>query len=739
MKKLIEKNVIKINYNRFLKQYKTNIGCEKDVNDKELYEHFIINPFTYSQPFGCLPKNYSDIKEHYLDGVNIFEIVDYVNISERMYKFENVTEDDDKEENDELKDFMTNSESGEMDNMEVSTTRRRGKKNKKNNIKKVGSRKANRDGRVDADQVDDDNDDKKDGNQFNNNNNRFRRMYRFLLFDGNSFIYAYEQQFNENFNYLDMNKYKYPKIILYNRPTIRRGAILLKKNQAAILFKGSKIAEAYDNMEENEIDEVDPIRGQNNFIELAHDTTKTDNFVNSTIIHKKKEFNKNVCNTTRNFYYDNTHSGENCYNKSVVKNTSNKILYHSNNPGNCNWYNQQDVDMFGKECTNRSYNYNFNGDYHSMENGKANYYGNYQNEDKNRIHNSSPYSTYKNESNNFNSTFKSDNSNCCVITNSNSGNNGNNISRDEYTSVNVLANNDNYSYSEKCHNNNYSQKHVNEYQTKHGSEFLIKEGRNSYYIKDSTNYTNECDKFYSRRCNDDQSTKFINTYSDMRDTYHLTRCESSEKRIKIDNCSEEIRNKRNYNDIKLVNNQRLNNNMEEKRCVCFDSNNNPNNSNNNGASYLNDKGNYDYVDGCNSEICTHQKKDRYAFESETGNNCLGKPFENVHSSISHVHSSNSICYNKNYDRGNFSEQDNKYCGKLHNSTFSAKNGMHDNSDVIKKDEQFNECNQNNHSKNSKNSTDLIDLTEGFFLSDFFHKSKDLNNVNNNSDVIILDD
>ncbi|KEG03456.1 conserved Plasmodium protein, unknown function [Plasmodium vinckei vinckei] len=239
MKRLIEKNVIKINYNTFVNQYKKAFKCEKDIIDEELYEHFIINPFTYSRPFGCLLPNYNNTETYYLNGINIFEVVDYVSINERLYKVENSGDnEDDSDQNDESFNFPDNS--GNEDTIDYSNSEeeygngnKKGKKNKKSNknsesVKTKGNQKGtNR------------NINNNNTTQAKKSNNKYRRIFRFLLFDGKYFIYAYEYEYNEIFNYLETNKYKYPKIILYNNPVIKRKVILLKKNQVIILFKGN--------------------------------------------------------------------------------------------------------------------------------------------------------------------------------------------------------------------------------------------------------------------------------------------------------------------------------------------------------------------------------------------------------------------------------------------------------------------------------------------------------------------
>lgn len=230
MRRLIENNVIKINYDRFLNEYKKFCQNEKPVSDQELYEHFIINHLSYSRPVGCLPPGYYNIKTGYLKGINLFEIIEYVNISERMFKCYNDTEEDDigANENGDV-DGDRDSDEEQMLDEEKECMYNKGKRGnrKKKTVSTVTKKK---------------NISKKQNDTYSTNDsyNKCKRVYRFLLFDGKKFIYAYEDEFNEIFNYFDNEEYKYPKILLYNNPIIRSGVLLIRKNQARILFKGYK-------------------------------------------------------------------------------------------------------------------------------------------------------------------------------------------------------------------------------------------------------------------------------------------------------------------------------------------------------------------------------------------------------------------------------------------------------------------------------------------------------------------
>lgn len=247
MKRLVENNVIKINYDRFLNEYKKFCQNEEPASDQELYEHFIINHLSYSRPVGCLPPNYYKIKEGYLKGINLFEIIEYVNISERMFKCYNDTEEDDLEakENGDDRDMESNDEQmldDEEEEEEEEWVYSKGKK--RNKKKKTVSKRKNLPKK------------KKDTYSTNDNYNKCKRVYRFLLFDGTKFIYAYEDEFNENFNYFDNEEYKYPKILLYNDPIIRSGVLLIRKNQARILFKGYKTSQGIEHEAEEKEEKV---------------------------------------------------------------------------------------------------------------------------------------------------------------------------------------------------------------------------------------------------------------------------------------------------------------------------------------------------------------------------------------------------------------------------------------------------------------------------------------------------
>ncbi|CDU19336.1 uncharacterized protein PY17X_1217000 [Plasmodium yoelii] len=359
MKKLIEKNVIKINYNTFVNQYKKAFKCEKDIIDEELYEHFIINPFTYSRPFGCLLPNYNNTEKYYLNGINIFEIVDYVTINERLYKFENSGDNnDDSDQNEEdFTNLLGNSENEDIidysnSEVEYGNGNKKGIKNKKSNknnesMKNKGYQKTA-------------------NNNMNNNNNfttqvkkcnnKYRRIFRFLLFDGKYFIYAYEYEFNENFNYLETNKYKYPKIILYNNPVIRRKVILLKKNQVIILFKGNTTIEQNNsNIKDEEIyhDIVNIVQKKDELIPIS--TKNESNYYNLSGSYNMSNQNRNHNddpnylsreNNIRHFYYENE-KFKNTYTNSAIRKDEQNYNYFTNQQNN----NNNDKYKHFKSCS----------------------------------------------------------------------------------------------------------------------------------------------------------------------------------------------------------------------------------------------------------------------------------------------------------------------------------------------------------------------------------------------------
>ncbi|ETW30737.1 hypothetical protein PFFCH_01854 [Plasmodium falciparum FCH/4] len=400
MKKLIENNVIKLNYENFLTKYKLNSGNEqKDLSDEELYEHFIINTFNYSKPLGCLPPNISNIKEYYLDGINIFEVINYVNISERMYKFENITEEDDKENEDDSKEIFSHSEPDEKHDCEIK------------------SRKNNKNSKIS-------NNNKKDGN--NIKSNKYRRFYRFLLYDGKSFIYAYEQEYNEIFTYLESNKYIYPKIILYNKPLIRRGAILLKKNQVIILFKGCIVSG--NDTEDNEIEDFPIISESNNINSGVHQNIHDDLYTTRNT-YDNKNMTDDSHNLIRKFYYADKGMEKEEY-KTYYENTNNCGVLSNTNRSN---------EYYSRSSMHNNNNYSFN------EYAKHNY-----KYDQNHVKKNTEY--YYNKDKN------------CYITsidyNNNNNNNSINNSNNEYTGNNYNNNNKgNHYYYHNIHNNHMHDTH----------------------------------------------------------------------------------------------------------------------------------------------------------------------------------------------------------------------------------------------------------------------------------------
>ncbi|SCM24569.1 conserved Plasmodium protein, unknown function [Plasmodium chabaudi chabaudi] len=351
MKRLIEKNVIKINYNTFVNQYKKAFKCEKDIIDEELYEHFIINPFTYSRPFGCLLPNYNNTETYYLNGINIFEVVDYVSINERLYKVENSGDnEDDSDQNDENLNLPDNSENEDMidysnSEEEYGNGSKKGKKKKKSNknnenVKNKGYQKGtNRN-------INNNN----NTTQAKKSNNKYRRIFRFLLFDGKYFIYAYEYEYNEIFNYLETNKYKYPKIILYNNPVIRRKVILLKKNQVIILFKGNTTLEqnsssikdeeeCYDIVDINQKSYFNYNNKQEELIPIStkHESNSYNWSGNYNMPNQNKHYNDdpnylNKENNVRHFYYEDDNFKNTYTNLGTTKDEKNyNYLYKDNN------------------------------------------------------------------------------------------------------------------------------------------------------------------------------------------------------------------------------------------------------------------------------------------------------------------------------------------------------------------------------------------------------------------------
>ncbi|SOV22878.1 conserved Plasmodium protein, unknown function [Plasmodium sp. DRC-Itaito] len=752
MKKLIENNVIKLNYENFLTKYKLNSGSDhKDLNDEELYEHFIINKFNYSNPLGCLPPNISDIKEYYLDGINIFEVIDYVNISERMYKFENITEEDDKENEDNSKEIFSHSEPDEKYDCEIKSR----KNNKSNKIS---------------------NNNKKDDN--NIKSNKYRRFYRFLLYDGKTFIYAYEQEYNEIFTYLESNKYIYPKIILYNKPLIRRGAILLKKNQVTILFKGCSVS--HDDTQDNEIEDFPLISESNNINSGVHQNIH-DDLYSTRNTYDNKNVTDDSHNLIRKFYYDDKYEEkeeyktyyENTNNFGVLSNSNRSNEYysrgnmHNNNnysfneyakhnykydqnnvKKNTQYYDNKDKNFHITSMDYKNNNHEYTGNNYN-NNNKGNHYHSH-NSHNNHMHDppksnnyigSNRYNTDKASYNYYNNNYKNKEHSIDPPRN-NYYTHG--INDDEYSKGNCLNrfeynNHNNYkepfrNYSNNHPRNSYNKNKYNIFnENKRNSSNRNKRNssnkntRNSskeYFRRNSNKFDNEYDKIYH-----DNNTR-INHHSDFsrkNNNYFYRNNDNNynnETYVK-NHFSNEVQNNVGY--------QRLSDNLETRNRMNYENNNNyystyghsdynvnynDKNKRNIPLSNLNENNNYIPSNNCYTENYLAEKEgDRNIHTNQINNysiNSINHNFEQINSTTCNNNKNNEFPYNKVDDKNKFVEMQNI-------------------------EEKYHNDNQESSIKDSKNSKKLIDLTEGFFSSEFFHKSYDCNDVNKNSDIIILDD
>ncbi|SPJ10568.1 conserved Plasmodium protein, unknown function [Plasmodium sp. DRC-Itaito] len=762
MKKLIENNVIKLNYENFLTKYKLNSGSEqKDLNDEELYEHFIINTFNYSKPLGCLPPNISDIKEYYLDGINIFEVIDYVNINERMYKFENITEEDDKENDDNSKEIFSHSEPDEKHECEIKSR----KNNKSNKIS---------------------NKNKKDGN--NIKSNMYRRFYRFLLYDGKRFIYAYEQEYNEIFTYLESNKYIYPKIILYNKPLIRRGAILLKKNQVTILFKGCIVS--CNDTEDNEIEDSPIISERNNINSGVHQNIHDDLYTTRNT-YDNKNMTDDSHNLIRKFYYadkcrekeeyetsyENTNScgvlsnpnrSNECYSRSNMHNNNNYSIneytkrnykYDQNhvNKNTEYYYNKNKICYItsmsnnnnnnNNEYTGNNYNNNNKGNHYSSHNSHNNHVYDAHNS-KNYI-GSNRYYTDKASYNYYNNHYKNKQH---YIDPPRNNYYTHRINDDDYSKENYLNNfecKNHKSYKEPFRN--YSNDHPRNSYNKNKYNIFNENKRNSSN-KSKRNSSNKNKRNSSNKNNRNSSKEYFKSNSNKFDSAYDNTHHDNNTRVnhhsdfsrKNNNCSYGNNDNNYHNETYLKNHfsnevrhnagyQRLSDNLENTNRMHYENKNNYystyghsdynvnyNNKNNRNIPLrnLNEKNNHIPSNNYYTENYLPEKEgNRNILTNQINNysiNSVNNNFEQINPSTCNYNGENVFPYNKEDDKNKFVEMQNI-------------------------EEEYHNDNQERARKNSNNSKKLIDLTEGFFSSEFFHKSYECNDVNKNSDIIILDD
>ncbi|CAA9987798.1 conserved Plasmodium protein, unknown function [Plasmodium knowlesi strain H] len=672
MKKLIEKNVIKINYHNFLNKYKTHTGYERDATDNELYEHFIVNPLTYSRPRGCLPEGFSRWKElQQLDGLNIFEIVDYVNVGERLYKFD----EEGGGEDDEVQDSPNGSEDcGDSPYDDPSDDSKIGQFNK---LKKKKNER---------------NDKKKTANRMNKNylsnkgNSEKRRIFRFLLFDGHNFIYAYEKEYNENFNYLEKYTYRYPKIILYNKPSIQRGTLLLKKNQVTILFKGCKVSETGSPpLEDDQLDEVTsttgtPFHAENipNY-QVSIRKRENHNIINLTDgpknyaykedrIRMREEIqyreNQND-DTPRKFYYVEDTAKNDFQFKSTYLNRMNHPNVEDRSKSNiCNRINQHSQDALGKEYTNSKWEHTWKGRTyeHSVETEHKQGAGNNPNEHYNRNRTwSHLQGLEKADGENFNTGH------------------GN--------------------YWEKHQSEHNTGMHAMQSRNDYNRERIHFYNRDKYRQYPTNGYDN-----YEKNCSEDYPR--LSEYNDKND-----------ERI---HWSKEAKNKHVSNELKDTGYQRLSGAVGGDWSDQLNHGSNRNEGDN--SQFSSQYGNFGNMAHYPMDTNDWEKKNVLTAHArgEGENWMMGSRFTETHSTSRENQMGETL---QNVER----------------THFEVKDPVEKNIVGLKSGEIFNEKDQHCDAINKKKGNELIDLTEGFFQSDFFHNTNELDSVNKGSEVIILDE
>ncbi|GAB66091.1 hypothetical protein PCYB_082520 [Plasmodium cynomolgi strain B] len=642
MKKLIEKNVIKINYHNFLNKYKTHTGCERDATDKELYEHFIINPLTYSGQRGCLPKGFSHWKElQQLDGLHIFEIVDYVNVGERLDKFDETHGGED----DEVQDSPNGSEDcGDSpyddppDGSKISRFDKLKKKNEKNDKIKTTN--------------------KMDKNYLpNKGNSKRRRIFRFLLFDGNNFIYAYEKEYNENFNYLEKSTYRYPKIILYNKPAIQRGTLLLKKSQVAILFKGCKESETDgDPLEDDQLDEEASTMGNSFFhgednqnyqvaikrrenpsiINLADGPTNY-TYEDKIGMHQKIQYRENQNDDSpRKFYYvEDTAKNDFQFNNAYVKRVNHPNVEDRSKSNICNRINQHSLDALGKEYPHSKGEYTWEG--------------------RTNAH----------------------------------------IVETEHTQGGDSNQNGHYNRNGKWSHLHSLEKNRNGFE-KERTYFCNEDNDRQYHTNCDDNYAKNSGEDYPR----------LSEYNDRKEGPIYWSKETKYKRVS--------------NELKDTGYQRLNEAVggDWSDHLKHGSNRNEGDTSQFSSQY----GNFGHMAHYPMNINDLEKKNGLTALAKGRSEqwMMGNRFTKTHSPSRENQMGEAL---QNVER----------------THFEVKDPVGKNFAGLRSGENFGETDQRCDAINKKNGNELIDLTEGFFQSDFFHKTQELDSVNKGSEVIILDD
>ncbi|SBT34188.1 conserved Plasmodium protein, unknown function [Plasmodium ovale wallikeri] len=774
MKKLIEKNVIKINYNSFLKQFKKNVMCENNVIDEELYAHFIINPFTYSRPSGCLPKNCTFIKDDYLDGINIFEIIDYVNINERMYKCENSTEDDENEEGENMKDFLASSSAD--DNEEGNCDgQRKGKREKKRKEKGIINMKVSLDKKLREDNC-------------NPKKNKFRRIYRFLLFDGRNYIYAYEREFNERFNYLETNKYKYPKIILYNRPVIRRGAILLKRNQAAILFRGCRVKKASygerdigdgapmnyatssevgsaddtmddvandiaddiadvisdgcaggnadDNMRDNHIERIDLVKNEDNVIDLVDGCKQPFRAHNTVGVCEQKGISKNGSSSLIDCYRADIHTNIVDYNKTNFKKGNMVELIYSNGISRPTENIEHNKNVFNNERAHSNGNYDNNEDHCDKWRIK---------ESQNVIDVSEEKNNYKNDRDrgSYNANGDSDS----ILSSAHRPNIFNGYSapegRTSHSGSHTIPRGELIHLREL---DNRTRKCKHEISIPCDSHCIEQEGIISYK-KRSGNYPKEDDDKwgYEKGGNYYLSTNHNNAHYYQLNVDHPKQSAFNEKNAES-NLPKEMKYKNHCIEENKVSYEESCRSIEQNNCEISDFTKKLGISNSNATVWLREQ----IVSGLRNSHHAEEKEQEKSYI----NTCAlqrddAYPREHIErSNFLVTHDSSNGCNNgknnvvfvdSDFNGALCSEEGAVNVKNVHSMECSPKCIMKNNQDDVKIDEECDKNDRTSHSQYAENHNELIDLTEGFFLSEFFHKSPDIGNANNGDDVIMIDD
>ncbi|KJP86239.1 hypothetical protein AK88_04133 [Plasmodium fragile] len=671
MKKLIEKNVIKINYHNFLNKYRIHTGCERDATDTELYEHFIVNPLTYSGSRGCLPEGFRQRKEpQQLDGLNIFEIVDYVNVGDRLYKLDEADEGEDDEVQDSPNASEDSGNSPYDDAPDGSKTTQFNKLKKKNG--KGGKIKTSN---------------KMDKNYLLKRwNPEKRRIFRFLLFDGNNFIYAYEKEYNENFNYLEKCTYRYPKIILYNKPAIQRGTLLLKKSQVIILFKGCRESETGGApLEDDQLDEVvsttgAPFHGEDNqnyqistkkrepnIINLTNGPTNYSSYKENIFgIDQNIQYRGNqIDDVPRKFYYvENTAKNDFQFNNAYVRRVNHPNMEDRSNSNICNRINQHSLHALGKECPHSKWEHTWEGrsNTHSVETEHTQRVGR------------NPNGHYSRNGmwNHVQSVEK----------------------------VNV----ENFSIGDRNYRERYPSEHTTSMHTMQNRSGFEKE-RIYFYNKDNDwQYPTKYYDNYAR--NSGQDYPRMNEYYDKKEGAIYWSKETMYKRVS--------------NELEDTGYQRFSDAVGGDWSGHFKHGSNRNRGDT--IQFSNQYGNFGRMAHYPMDTNDWEEKNGLTAHArgENENWMMGNRYTRVHSP------------SREHQMGEALQH-------VERTYYEAQDPVGKNFAGMRSNELFKQTDQRSNAINKRNRNELIDLTEGFFQSDFFHNTNELDSVNKGSEVIILDE